>query len=62
MDSGADDETGGGFVSTREKDLQCHSMKCVCRMLETEYNEVANKQVPNTQAGWGQDRMATELR
>eukprot|EP00965_Chrysotila_dentata_P061472 2035901-Pleurochrysis_carterae.AAC.1 len=40
--------------------LQCHSMKYVCRMLETEYNEVADKHVPNTQAGWTEDRMATE--
>eukprot|EP00965_Chrysotila_dentata_P137253 4539888-Pleurochrysis_carterae.AAC.1 len=29
-------------------------------MLEAEYNEVADKHVPNTQAGWTEDRMATE--
>eukprot|EP00965_Chrysotila_dentata_P085866 2833509-Pleurochrysis_carterae.AAC.1 len=29
-------------------------------MLEAEYNEVADKYVPNTQAGWTEDRMATE--
>eukprot|EP00965_Chrysotila_dentata_P169619 5599164-Pleurochrysis_carterae.AAC.1 len=32
----------------------------VCRMLEEEYNEVADRHVPNTQAGWTEDRMATE--
>eukprot|EP00965_Chrysotila_dentata_P003172 103571-Pleurochrysis_carterae.AAC.1 len=40
--------------------LQCHSMKYVCRMLEPEYNNVAEEHVPNTQAGWTGDRMATE--
>eukprot|EP00965_Chrysotila_dentata_P103947 3432277-Pleurochrysis_carterae.AAC.1 len=50
------------FELGRRRDiwLQCHSIKYVCRMLETEYNEVADKQVPNTQAGWTEDRMATE--
>eukprot|EP00965_Chrysotila_dentata_P133392 4410810-Pleurochrysis_carterae.AAC.1 len=50
------------FELGRRRDiwLQCHSMKYVGRMLEAEYNEVANKHVPNTQAGWTEDRMATE--
>eukprot|EP00965_Chrysotila_dentata_P076726 2533141-Pleurochrysis_carterae.AAC.1 len=30
--------------------LHCHSMKYACRLLEEEYNEVADKYVPNTQA------------
>eukprot|EP00965_Chrysotila_dentata_P110874 3664373-Pleurochrysis_carterae.AAC.1 len=50
------------FELGRRRDiwLHCHSMKYVCRMLETEYNEVADRHVPNTQAGWTEDRMATE--
>eukprot|EP00965_Chrysotila_dentata_P078474 2585646-Pleurochrysis_carterae.AAC.1 len=50
------------FELGRRRDiwLQCHSMKYVCRMLEAEYNEVANKHVVNTQAGWTEDTMATE--
>eukprot|EP00965_Chrysotila_dentata_P200712 6180134-Pleurochrysis_carterae.AAC.2 len=64
MDSVADDEKPGEDLCElgRRRDiwLQCHSMKYVCRMLETEYNEVANKHVPDTQAGWTEDRMATE--
>eukprot|EP00965_Chrysotila_dentata_P131433 4344688-Pleurochrysis_carterae.AAC.1 len=35
-------------------------MKYACRMLEPEYNQVADKHVPNSQAGWTRDRMATE--
>eukprot|EP00965_Chrysotila_dentata_P097856 3235405-Pleurochrysis_carterae.AAC.1 len=50
------------FELGRRRDiwLQCHSMKYVCRMLEEEYNAVADKHVLNTQAGWTEDRMATE--
>ena len=50
------------FELGRRRDirLQCHSMKYVCRMLEAEYNDVADRHVPNTQAGWTEDRMATE--
>eukprot|EP00965_Chrysotila_dentata_P145697 4812908-Pleurochrysis_carterae.AAC.1 len=50
------------FELGRRRDiwLQCHSMKYACRLLESEYNEVADKHVPNTQAGWTEDRMATE--
>eukprot|EP00965_Chrysotila_dentata_P167372 5527137-Pleurochrysis_carterae.AAC.1 len=50
------------FELGRRRDiwLQCHSMKYVCRMLEPEYNKVADEYVPNTQAGWTGDRMATE--
>eukprot|EP00965_Chrysotila_dentata_P213544 6187681-Pleurochrysis_carterae.AAC.2 len=50
------------FKLGRRRDiwLQCHSMKYVCRMLEAEYNEVADRHVPNTQARWTEDRMATE--
>eukprot|EP00965_Chrysotila_dentata_P258881 6213373-Pleurochrysis_carterae.AAC.1 len=62
-DSGTYDETGGGpFRLGRRRDiwLQCHSMKYVYRMLEEEYNEVADRHVPNTQVGWTEDRMATE--
>eukprot|EP00965_Chrysotila_dentata_P115642 3821710-Pleurochrysis_carterae.AAC.6 len=40
--------------------LQCHSIKYVCRMLESEYNMVADGRVPITQAGWTEERMATE--
>eukprot|EP00965_Chrysotila_dentata_P254139 6211777-Pleurochrysis_carterae.AAC.2 len=35
-------------------------MKYVCRILEAEYNKVANEQVPNAQAGWTENRMATK--
>eukprot|EP00965_Chrysotila_dentata_P129715 4288442-Pleurochrysis_carterae.AAC.1 len=50
------------FELGRRRDvwLQCHSVKYVCRMLETEYNEVACKHVPITQAGWKEYPMATE--
>eukprot|EP00965_Chrysotila_dentata_P225342 6194694-Pleurochrysis_carterae.AAC.2 len=50
------------FELGRRRDiwLQCHSMKYVCRLMEAEYNKVADKQVPITQAGWTEDRMATE--
>eukprot|EP00965_Chrysotila_dentata_P007920 257883-Pleurochrysis_carterae.AAC.2 len=50
------------FELGRRRDiwLQCHSMKYVCRMLEPKYNNVADEHVPNTQAGWTGDRMATE--
>eukprot|EP00965_Chrysotila_dentata_P069301 2290294-Pleurochrysis_carterae.AAC.2 len=50
------------FELGRRRDiwLQCHSMKYLCRMLEAEYNEVADRRVPNTQVGWTEDRMATE--
>eukprot|EP00965_Chrysotila_dentata_P206734 6183709-Pleurochrysis_carterae.AAC.7 len=49
-------------LGTRRRDiwLQCHSMKYACRMLEPEYNDIADRHVPNTQAGWKGDRMATE--
>eukprot|EP00965_Chrysotila_dentata_P057658 1911617-Pleurochrysis_carterae.AAC.4 len=40
--------------------IQYHSVKCVCRMLEIEYNAVAYKHVPITQAGWTEDRTAAE--
>eukprot|EP00965_Chrysotila_dentata_P210699 6186042-Pleurochrysis_carterae.AAC.3 len=40
--------------------LQCHSLRYVCRMLEAEYNKVANEHVPNTQAGWTEKRTATK--
>eukprot|EP00965_Chrysotila_dentata_P097061 3208342-Pleurochrysis_carterae.AAC.2 len=47
------------FELGRRRDiwLQYHSMKHECRMLEPGYNEVADKHVPNTQAGWTGDRM-----
>eukprot|EP00965_Chrysotila_dentata_P181383 5986871-Pleurochrysis_carterae.AAC.2 len=50
------------FELGRRRDiwLQCYSMKYVCRMLEAEYNGVADRQMPNTPAGWTEDRMATE--
>eukprot|EP00965_Chrysotila_dentata_P069534 2296837-Pleurochrysis_carterae.AAC.1 len=50
------------FELGRRRDiwLQCHSMKYACKMLEAEYNEVADRYVPTTQAGWTEDRMATE--
>eukprot|EP00965_Chrysotila_dentata_P129381 4276621-Pleurochrysis_carterae.AAC.2 len=50
------------FQLGRRRDiwLQCHSMKYACRLLEAEYNEIADEHVPNTQAGWTEDRMATE--
>eukprot|EP00965_Chrysotila_dentata_P203155 6181547-Pleurochrysis_carterae.AAC.3 len=50
------------FELGRRRDiwLQCHSMKYACRLLETEYNMVADRQVPTTQAGWTEERMATE--
>eukprot|EP00965_Chrysotila_dentata_P218288 6190504-Pleurochrysis_carterae.AAC.1 len=44
----------------RDISLQCHSLKYECRMLETEYNKVAGRQVPITQARWTEDRTATE--
>eukprot|EP00965_Chrysotila_dentata_P079187 2611184-Pleurochrysis_carterae.AAC.1 len=52
----------GPFELGRRRDiwLQCHSMRYVCRMLEAEYNAVADKHVLNTQGGWTEDRMATE--
>eukprot|EP00965_Chrysotila_dentata_P235287 6200657-Pleurochrysis_carterae.AAC.4 len=52
------------FELERRRDiwLQCHSMKYVCRMLEAEHREMANEHVSNTQAGWTEDRMATEHR
>eukprot|EP00965_Chrysotila_dentata_P185905 6137636-Pleurochrysis_carterae.AAC.1 len=50
------------FELGRRRDiwLQCHSMKYVCRLLESEYNKVAEQRVPITQAGWTEERMATE--
>eukprot|EP00965_Chrysotila_dentata_P065638 2175213-Pleurochrysis_carterae.AAC.2 len=50
------------FELGRRRDiwLQCHSIKYVSRMLEAEYNEVAEKHVLNTQAGCTEDRMASE--
>eukprot|EP00965_Chrysotila_dentata_P210301 6185814-Pleurochrysis_carterae.AAC.1 len=40
------------FELGRRRDiwLQCHSMQCACRLLETEYNKVADKRVPITKA------------
>eukprot|EP00965_Chrysotila_dentata_P198793 6179025-Pleurochrysis_carterae.AAC.1 len=51
------------FELGRRRDiwLQCHSMKYVWRMMEAEYNRVANEQVPITQAGWTVDRTGAEL-
>eukprot|EP00965_Chrysotila_dentata_P091755 3029556-Pleurochrysis_carterae.AAC.1 len=50
------------FELGRRRDiwLQCHSVKYVCRMMEAEYNRVANEQVPITQAGWTVDRTGAE--
>eukprot|EP00965_Chrysotila_dentata_P001640 54539-Pleurochrysis_carterae.AAC.1 len=50
------------FELGRRRDLwlQCHSMKYVCRMLEAKCNEVADRYMPNTQAEWTEDRMATK--
>eukprot|EP00965_Chrysotila_dentata_P147956 4884016-Pleurochrysis_carterae.AAC.3 len=63
MDSSVDDEAGGGSFRTGQKEGHMATMpqrEIRVQNDDGEYNRVANKQVPITQAGWTVDRTAAE--